>query len=107
MTKPVKLGSSSDLRSRQYVQLAKSLRSRLKPSEGARPGRPSDPTWNQHGKLPMSGETVEMLQVLASELSTTDRKISPMQVAAHLLELQLKRYVSTSIGGSDAKSKCA
>lgn len=107
MTKRVKLGASSGLRRRQHALLAKSLSSRLKPSKGARPGRPSDPTWNQHGKLPMSEETAELLQDLAIELSTAQRKISPMQVAAHLLEVQLKRYADTANGEGDAESKCA
>ncbi|WP_158231003.1 hypothetical protein [Rhodopirellula bahusiensis] len=55
----------------------------------------------------MSEETAELLQDLAIELSTAQRKISPMQVAAHLLEVQLKRYADTANGEGDAESKCA
>lgn len=92
VTKRVKRSSSISYQHSCLLHLAKSLKSRLQPSEGARPGRPSDPTWNQYGKLPMSDETAQLLGDLANHLSSEDRKISPMQVAAHLLELQLRKY---------------
>ena len=46
----------------------------------------------------MSTGTVEMLKELASHLSADDRKVSPMQVAAHLLELQLQGYAANLDG---------
>jgi len=89
------------------LRLSKSLKSRLRPSEGARPGRPSDPTWNHYGKLPMSEETIQLLNDLANQLSADDRKVSPMQVAAHLLELQLKKYLVSDANLSGTINKCA
>ncbi len=107
VTKRVNQVTSDDSQRSQLAQLSKSLKSRLTPSEGARPGRPSDPTWDQHGKLPMSRGTVEMLKVLASHLSADDRKVSPMQVAAHLLELQLRGYATNLSEPDDKASRCA
>ena len=68
------------------ARLAKSLRDRLQPSEGKRPGRPSNPEWSRRSKVPMAAETEQRLKVLAERLSDDDRKVSPMQVAAQLLE---------------------
>lgn len=62
------------------------LRTRLAPSQGERPGRPSDPTWTVQRKLSMSEKTLETLERLADVLSTVDRRVSPMQVAALLIE---------------------
>lgn len=107
VTKRVNLATSDVSKGRQLTQLSKSLTSRLKPSAGARPGRPSDPTWNQYGKLPMSEETVAMLNELGSELSSDDRKISPMQVAAHLLEMQLRRYAVKQPKSDSNVNRCA
>ncbi len=107
MTKRVKRSSSINSQPSCLHRLSKSLKSRLQPSEGSRPGRPSDPTWNQYGKLPMSDETAQLLSDLASHLSSEDRKISPMQVAAHLLELQLKKYSVSDSESNGAVSKCA
>lgn len=101
MTKRVKRSNSITTHLNCLHRLSKSLKSRLQPSAGARTGRPSDPTWNQHGKLPMSNETAQLLNDLANQLSSKDRKVSPMQIAAHLLELQLKKY-----SVSDSQSNC-
>ena len=62
------------------------LRSRLAPGQGERPGRPSDPSWTVQRKLSMSEETLAMLEQLAEALSTSERRVSPMQVAALLVE---------------------
>ena len=62
------------------------LRSRLKPGRGKRPGRPTDPNWVHHPKVPMSAETERRLARLAAELSAGSRKVSPMQLAAQILE---------------------
>lgn len=78
MTKRVKPEALNASQRSRLTQLSNSLKSRLKPSEGTRPGRPTDSSWNQHGKLPMSEATVEMLNKLAIHLSADDRKISPM-----------------------------
>jgi hypothetical protein len=62
------------------------LRSRLQPSQGERPGRPTDPSWTHHPKIPMTEETRQKLTKLAEQLSDQTRKITPMQLAAQLLE---------------------
>lgn len=62
------------------------LRSRLAPGQGERPGRPSDPTWTVQRKLSMNEETLGTLERIAESLSTDERRVSPMQVAALLVE---------------------
>ncbi|MCA9153370.1 MAG: hypothetical protein R3C99_11260 [Pirellulaceae bacterium] len=74
------------------ARLASVLATRLQPSQGLRPGRPSDPTWIVQGKVPMSEETKARLTSIASELSKEGRRVSPMQVAAQILEDSVSLY---------------
>jgi hypothetical protein len=67
-------------------RLVASLQARLEPSEGRRPGRPTDASWVHHPKVPMSEQTVQRLARLAELASTAERRVSPMQIAAQLLE---------------------
>jgi hypothetical protein len=62
------------------------LRARLVPGQGKRAGRPSDPSWVHHPKIPMSEATGRRLLHLAERASVDGRKVSPMQIAAQLLE---------------------
>lgn len=62
------------------------LRNKLTPGEGKRPGRPTKPGWTLRPKVPMSEETEHRLIELAQRASTPERRISPMQLAARLLE---------------------
>lgn len=62
------------------------LRARLQPRVGVRPGRPTDSSWNLRRKIPLSAGTLRKLEQIAAEVSDSDRKVSPMQVAAQLLE---------------------
>jgi len=62
------------------------LRERLQPSRGLRPGRPTSRDWVLRSKVPMSPATRTKLRRLAQHMSTSERKVSPMQVAAQLLE---------------------
>jgi hypothetical protein len=73
------------------ARLARLMHERLTPSQGERPGRPSNPNWVTRCKVPMSNATIHKLTTLAEELSTARRKVSPMQVAAQLLEEALGR----------------
>lgn len=68
------------------ARLAHLLRERLKPSQGERPGRPTNPDWIRRPKVPMSETTIQLLTKIAENMSTPERKVSPMQVAAQLLE---------------------
>jgi len=73
------------------MYFAKLIGDRLSPAEGKRPGRPTDSKWSARPKVPMKLETVEQLKVLAAKASTKARKVSPMQVAAILLEEAVAR----------------
>ena len=70
----------------RLAQIVGLLQTRLEPSEGLRTGRPTDPIWVRHPKVPMSEATERKLASLAERASTPERKVSPMQMAAHLLE---------------------
>jgi hypothetical protein len=67
-------------------KLIEELKEQLRPSVGIRPGRPTNPKWVRHPKVPMSKETERKLEELAERISSQDRKVSPMQLAARLLE---------------------
>jgi len=62
------------------------LQGRLRPSQGKRPGRPTDPSWDHSPKVPMSHKTKAKLARLAQRASESGRHVSPMQLAAQLLE---------------------
>jgi hypothetical protein len=70
----------------RLAEIVGRLQSRLEPGQGKRPGRPTAVEWVHHRKLPMSDETFKKLEMLAARVSTEDRKVSPMQLAAQLLE---------------------
>ena len=67
-------------------RLAHFLHQRLTPSQGDRPGRPTNPNWVIRPKVPMSQATAAKLAQIAKAMSTPERKVSPMQVAAQLVE---------------------
>lgn len=73
------------------ARLGALLSNRLTPIRGKRPGRPSDPLWVENRKVPMSEATLQRLEELAQQLSSDERRVSPMQVAAQLLEAGLDR----------------
>lgn len=68
------------------ARLAHRMHQRLTPSRGERPGRPTDATWASRPKVPMSAATQRRLAEIAAAMSTPRRRVSPMQVAAQLLE---------------------
>lgn len=70
----------------RLAEVATALRSRMVPGEGKRPGRPSDPAWVHASKIPMSERTAEKLRRLAERVGDAGRRVSPMQLAAQLLE---------------------
>jgi hypothetical protein len=70
----------------RLARIIQTMQSRLLPSQGIRPGRPTDANWVQHPKVPMSDATKQRLTRLAEQVSTGGRKISPMQIAAQILE---------------------
>jgi hypothetical protein len=72
------------------TRLAAILSARLRPSQGKGTGRPTDPAWSISRRIPMKQTTFEQLEELAESFSHQGRKISPMQVAAELLERGLE-----------------
>jgi hypothetical protein len=70
----------------QLARIVQQLRARLVPGKGRRSGRPTDARWVRHPKVPMSVATERRLTRLAQRASTPRRKISPMQLAAKILE---------------------
>ncbi len=62
------------------------LQSRMQPGQGKRPGRPSVVDWVTTPKVPMSEATEAKLSRLAIRASADGRRVSPMQLAAQLLE---------------------
>lgn len=68
------------------ARLAHLMHQRLTPSQGERPGRPTDSSWASRPKVPMSEATQRRLAEIAEAMSTPERRVSPMQVAAQLLE---------------------
>ena len=74
------------------ARLAASLKQRLEPEAGGRrPGKPSNVRWVLSPKVPMSRETEDQLVLLAERLSTPQHRVSPMQLAAQLLEETLRK----------------
>lgn len=73
------------------ARLAHLLHERLTPSQGERPGRPTDASWVVRPKVPMSKATRAKLKKLAERVSSPERKVSAMQVAAYLLEEAVAR----------------
>ena len=73
------------------IRMAHILHERLTPSQGERPGRPTNPNWVSRPKVPMSAATAAKLAQIADAMSTDERKVRPMQVAAQLLEEAVDR----------------
>src|SRR5437763_779023 len=70
----------------RLAAIVQQLQSRLVPSQGRRAGRPTNANWVSHPKVPMSQTTERRLARLAARASIKGRKISPMQLAAQILE---------------------
>lgn len=70
----------------RLARVVQALQARLEPGKGQRPGRPTDASWERHPKVPMSEETEQKLVRLDERASKAGRKVSPMQLAAQLLE---------------------
>ena len=70
----------------RLARIVEAMQTRLTPGQGRRPGRPTVASWVRHPKVPMSDATKERLTRLADQVSSRGRKISPMQIAAQILE---------------------
>lgn len=70
----------------RLAKIVETMQARLVPGQGRRPGRPTDASWVRHPKVPMSEATRRRLTRLAEQSSVGGRKVSPMQIAAQILE---------------------
>jgi hypothetical protein len=70
----------------RLARIVENLQGRGVPGQGKRAGRPSEASWVHHPKVPMSEATQRRLSLLAARASTGGRKVSPMQLAAQILE---------------------
>lgn len=70
----------------RLARVVETLQARLVPGQGRRAGRPTDPKWVRRPKVPMSEATERRLIRLAERASASGRKVSPMQLAAQILE---------------------
>ncbi len=70
----------------RLARIVADIQTRLEPGQGLRPGRPTDASWVRHPKVPMSDATRQRLTRLAEQSSNEGRKVSPMQIAAQILE---------------------
>lgn len=57
-------------------------------------GRPSDPSWTLRRGVHFSERTWTRLSIVATQMSGQNRKITPAQVAATLIERELDRELS-------------
>jgi hypothetical protein len=89
------------------ARLARVMHQRLAPSQGERPGRPTNPEWTVRPKVPMSEATAQRLAEIAEAMSTPERKVSPMQVAAQLLEEAVRHLDGQGGVGKSAASPVA
>ncbi len=70
----------------RLAHIISELQSRLLPGRGRRAGRPTDSTWELRPKVPMTRATERRLARLAEQASESGRKVTPMQMAARILE---------------------
>lgn len=75
----------------RLAKIVAAVQARLTPGQGRRPGRPTEARWVRHPKVPMSEATERRLILLARRASEEGRKVSPMQVAAQILEEALAK----------------
>ncbi len=54
-------------------------------------GRPTDPAWKERRCVPFKSEIWNKLMILAGKMSTEDRKVTPAQVAAILVEREVEK----------------
>jgi hypothetical protein len=89
------------------ARLAQIMHRCLTPGRGERPGRPTNPEWATRPKVPMTEDTVRKLEAIARAMSTSQRKVSPMQVAAQLLEEAIDCVQTKTLSGSEQSKKAS
>jgi hypothetical protein len=96
----IELPSSPTTMEDAYVVL-RAIHGYLQPSRGRRPGRPTNPKWTLRRQVPFSEATWSRLEEYAAALSTPERKVSPGQLAATILE-QVLHAAPTMPAGEEA-----
>lgn len=66
--------------------LMQTIHRQLQPGRSGGRGRPSNPDWTLRRQVPFSEETWSLLHDYAEAFSTTDRRVSPAQVAGAILD---------------------
>lgn len=89
----VKVGTVPDVGGGAFgaARLTALLRDRMVAGEGRRPGRPTIREWTRRDKVPMAESTYRKLVEVAARGSTSERRLSPMQVAAQVLEEAVRK----------------
>jgi len=70
----------------RLARIVTELQARMRPGKGRRAGRPTDAAWSRRPKVPMSKATERRLALLAKQASASGKRVSPMQLAARILE---------------------
>ncbi len=71
------------------LALREEVRNRLR-STG---GRPTDPAWKERRCVPFKPEIWDKLMTLAGKMSTDERKVTPAQVVAILIEREVENIL--------------
>lgn len=82
--------ASDDVRPFSIENIKLGLPSRLVPSEKG--GRPTDSRWTVTRAIPMQEDTWNVLQNIARDVSTPERRVGASQVGAFLLEKALESF---------------
>ena len=84
------------------LALMRLLHEQLQPRTSSRRGRPTNPDWAARRLIPFSERSWSHLQSLAQAMSTRERRISPAQLAAAIIEAALPRLVADDRIAADA-----
>ncbi len=76
-------------------RLAAILKERLAPGTGTPSGKATSVRWVVRARVPMTRETEDRLIVLAEQLSTPQRRVTPTELAAQLLEETLRKLAAS------------
>jgi hypothetical protein len=70
----------------RLARIVETVQARLETGQVLRPGRPDDGSWVRHPRVPICDATRRCLEQLAEQSSVEGRKVSPVQIAARILE---------------------
>lgn len=79
---PIRVWDDPSVSPQKLLSLAADMTRRLT----SRGGRPTDPDWTLKRPIPFKPETWEALERIAAAVTTSERRVTPGQVAAHVIE---------------------